>query len=272
MLRSATLLLCTVSVTFCLLAGAPPASAASISVPGDASSISAGLLRAAERDTVWVGDGVYREHVVLPHGITLLARTQFRAVIDGGGRGTVLTMGKNTTISGFTIRNGTMGIFSSGANNAIRSCRVVRNWQSGVVCVRHLPLMEDNVIAFNRGSGVQCWDARSSSASVNHNTIVYNANNGIAVGGSSSFVVENNIIAFNERFGIKVLDEAENVRIANNNLFQNLNPPGGRPQGNFSFDPAFVAPRARLNFSSDPKRCCTIKGADNENLGARLMY
>jgi hypothetical protein len=33
-----------------------------------------------------------------------------------------------------------------------------------------------------------------------------------------------------------------------------------------------VSPRLKLNFDPDPERCCTIKGTDNENLGARLSF
>jgi nitrous oxidase accessory protein NosD len=265
-------MLCVVSlVTVCFLL--PEARATSVSVPStDAETISAAILKASAGDTVWVSDGVYREHVMLTHGVALMARSRFKATIDGGGRGTVVTLGKSNVISGFEIRNGTIGLFSNGAGNVIRSCRIVRNWQTGIVCVRHLPLIEDNIIAFNRSSGFQGWDVRSSSAGINHNTIAFNGNHGIAVGGSSSFIVENNIIAFNERFGLHVLEDAKNVRVANNNLYRNLNAPGGMPEGNFSFDPAFIAPRATMNFQSDPKRCCTIKGTDNENLGARLGF
>lgn len=247
--------------------------AKSISVPHDANTISSAILNASTGDTVWVDDGEYRERVVLPHGVALMARTRFKAVIDGGGRGTVVTLGKDNVVMGFEIRNGTIGVFSNGAGNAIRYCRIVRNWQTGVVCVRHLPNLEDNIIAFNRGSGIQGWDVRSSVATVNHNTIAFNSNHGIAVGGASSFVVENNIIAFNERFAFRIHDESsKNVRIANNNVYQNLNAPGGVPEGNFSFDPAFIAPRTKMNFAPDPEQCCTIKGTDNENLGARLIY
>jgi len=247
--------------------------AAEIAVPTDARTISAALLKASPGDTVWVADGVYRERIMLPHDVALMARARFAAVIDGGGRGTVVTLGKNNCLVGFEIRNGTIGLFTNGAGNAVRFCRIVRNWQTGVVCVRHLPALEDNIIAFNGGSGIQGWDVRSSVASVNHNTIAFNANHGIAVGGSSNFVVENNIIAYNERFGLRIHEESEKgVRVANNNLYQNLSQRGGVPKGNFSFDPAFLSPRRKMNFNADPKRCCTIKGTDNENLGARLSY
>lgn len=247
--------------------------AASISVPADAATISEAVNRAQSGDTIWVSDGTYREHVVLNNDIVLIARTRFGARIDGGGRGTVLDLSKGNVVTGFEIVNGTIGIFSKGSNNIIKFNRIMRNWQTGIVVVRHLPAIEDNIIAFNGGSGIQGWDVRSSTASVNHNTIAYNGNHGLAAGGSSSFLVENNIIAFNERFGLRLHEEtAKSIRVANNDFFQNLNQPGGVPQGNFSFDPAFLSPRRKLDFTLNPEKCCTIKGTDNENLGARLTF
>jgi hypothetical protein len=247
--------------------------AKSISVPSAGiKSIGEAVARAAMGDTVWVDRGVYREHVMLAPGMALIARESFKAVIDGGGKGTSVTLGKSNTISGFEIRNGTIGVFSNGEGNIIRNCRIINNWQTGIITVRHLPKIEDNIIAFNRASGIQGWDVRSTVASVNHNTIAFNGNHGVAVGGSSNIVVENNVIAYNERFGLKILNEAEGVRITNNNLYRNLMQPGGEPKGNYAFDPAFIAPRMNMNFQPDPRLCCTIKGSDNENLGARQVY
>ena len=247
--------------------------AASIQVPSmGIKTISEAMMRTRVGDTVWVDNGVYREHVLIAPGVTLMARSTFKATIDGGGRGTVVTMGKNTTISGFEVRNGTIGIFSNGSGNTITSCRIVKNWQTGIIVVRHLPKIEDNIIAFNRASGIQGWDVRSTNATVNHNSIAYNGNHGIAIGGSSELIMENNVVAFNERFGLKVLSDAERVQVSNNNFYRNLHSPRPIPSGNFSFDPAFTAPRTIMNFRSDPAHCCKAKGTDNEELGARLTY
>jgi parallel beta-helix repeat protein len=263
----------TITVAAVIASAAAWCGAKSIAVPSAGiKTISQAVARAAMGDTVWVDRGVYREKILLAPGMAIMARESFKAVIDGGGRGTVVTLGKNNTVSGFEIRNGTIGVFSNGEGNVVRNCRIVNNWQTGIITVRHLPTIEDNIIAFNRGSGIQGWDVRSTVATVNHNTIAFNGNHGIAVGGSSNIVVENNVIAWNERFAFKILNEAEGVRITNNNVYANLRQPGGVPKGNFTFDPAFISPRMNLNFSSDPRLCCQIKGTYNENLGARLTY
>lgn len=250
-----------------------PCSAKSYSVPSPSNrTISEAMTKAGSGDTVWVDNGTYREHVLVAPGVVLKARSLFRAVLDGGGRGTVVTLAKSNTISGFEIRNGTIGVFSNGPGNVIKACRIIKNWQTGIITVRHLPQIEDNIIAFNRASGIQGWDVRSTSYSVNHNSIAFNGNHGVAMGGSSNILLENNVIAYNERFALKILPESEAVRVANNNLYKNLRAPGGVPKGNFSFDPAFISPRGKLNFASDPKHCCQIQGTDNKNLGVRLDY
>ena len=195
-----------------------------------------------------------------------------KSVLDGMGRGTVVTMGPNSGIIGFVVKNGTIGIFTKNAGIIIQKCLITKNGQTGIITVRHLPKIEDNIIAFNRASGIQGWDVRSTVASVNHNTIAFNANHGIAVGGSSNIIVENNVVAYNERFALKLSTESEKSKITKNNFYRNLRQVQKIPSGNYSFDPAFISPRAGMNFRSDPKLCCQIKASDNENLGARLNY
>jgi parallel beta-helix repeat protein len=261
------------ALTTCCLLWQSTISAATVQVPSmGIKSIGEAMMRSRVGDTVWVERGVYHERILVAPGVTLIARSMFQSVIDGGGRGTVVTLGKNTTISGFEIRNGTIGIFSNGTGNQIISCRIIRNWQTGIIAVRHLPKIEDNIIAFNRGSGIQGWDVRSTNVTINHNSIAYNSNHGIAIGGSSEFIMENNVVAFNERFGIKNLADAERIQVSNNNFYGNLRSPRPIPDGNFSFNPAFTAPRSRMNFKSDPAQCCSAKGSDNEELGSRITY
>jgi parallel beta-helix repeat protein len=252
-----------------------PASAlaTSIQVPSmGIKTISEATMRTRSGDTIWVDGGVYKEHILIPQGVSLMSRSLFKAVIDGGGKGTVVSMGKNTVLSGFVVRNGTIGVFSNGSGNSITSCQITNNWQTGIIAVRHLPKIEDNIIAFNRGSGFQGWDVRTSNATINHNSIAFNGNHGIAIGGSSELIVENNVISHNERFGLKILSEADRIQVSNNNFYRNLHSLAPMPSGNFSFDPAFSSPRLSMNFKSDPARCCKAKGTDNEELGARLTY
>lgn len=69
-------------------------------------------------------------------------------------------MGNGSSIKGFEIKNGTIGVFSTAAGVKISQCRIVFNQQTGIMCVGNLPTIEDNVIVYNNGSGIQGWDVK----------------------------------------------------------------------------------------------------------------
>jgi parallel beta-helix repeat protein len=229
------------------------------------------MINAKSGDTVMVDNGVYHELVFVKAGVALIARNNFKAVIDGKGKGTVVTLSANSSISGFEIRNGTIGVFSREAGNSIVNCRIVKNWGTGIIAVRHLPKIEDNIIAFNKFSGIQCWDVRSTNASINHNTIAFNQNNGIALGGSCDVVIENNMITFNERMGIKHSAQSVRTQLIKNNLYGNLQLVKNTPAENFSFDPKFSSPRVDLNFKMENDMPCCMYGSDNKIIGSRIV-
>jgi parallel beta-helix repeat protein len=242
-----------------------------ISVPSlGISTISQAMLNAKSNDTIWVSDGVYKERIYIKSGVALMARNQFKAIIDGGGKGTVVTLGTHSTIRGFEVRNGTIGVFSKDADNVIINCRIIKNFQTGLMCVRHLPKIEDNVIAFNRASGIQGWNLRSTSASINHNTIAFNQNHGIALGGVSEVIIENNMITFNERFGIKLSHSSQKTQLNKNNIYGNLSISNKLPPENFAFDPKYSSPKTQMNFAVESKLPCCAFGSDNQILGSRL--
>ncbi len=243
----------------------------SLSVPSvGIKKIGEAMINAKSGDTIWVENGTYHELVFVKSGVAVIARNTFKAIIDGGGKGTVVSLSANASISGFEICNGTIGVFSREAGNSITNCRIIKNWETGIVTVRHLPKIEDNIIAFNRASGIQCWDVRSTNASINHNTIAFNSNNGIALGGACDVVIENNMITFNERFGIKNSEHSTRTQFSKNNIFGNL--PGSQPvpPENFSFDPKFSSPHTNLNFKVETDQPCCMYGSDNKILGIRL--
>lgn len=259
---------CRVFSVILLLAGLAAAGEA-ISVPSvGINSINQAMISAKSGDTIWVSDGIYKEKIFVKAGVALVARNNFKAIIDGNGKGTVVTLSTHSTVKGFEITNGTIGVFSKDPDNAIVSCRIVRNWETGIICVRHLPRIEDNIIAFNRASGIQGWNLRSTASSINHNTIAYNRNNGIALGGVSEVILENNMITFNERLGVKLSHNSEKSILNKNNIFGNLKL-SKLPPENSEFDPKYTAPRSNLNFTVESKLPCCAFGSDNKILGAR---
>ncbi|MCX7726025.1 MAG: right-handed parallel beta-helix repeat-containing protein [Chitinispirillaceae bacterium] len=242
-----------------------------LNVPQKFQKITDALIAAKKGDTVIVEPGVYKEHIFVSPGVVIISRTLFKAVIDGDGRGTIVTMGNNSIISGFEIRNGTIGVYSSSNGVTITQCKIINNIQCGIMCVGNLPRIEDNIIAYNKGSGIQGWDIRTTTSSINHNTIAFNENNGISVGGNSSIVVENNIIAYNNQFGIKPTEEAVKIQLINNAFYQNAKFTDVLPGDNFYFEPMFIDPK-NMNFMLEKESKCIGRASDNQNIGSRLVY
>lgn len=240
-----------------------------LEIPGAAAaSISQAMVAARAGDTVIVAEGVYREQVLVKSAITLKARMGLKSIIDGKGKGPVVTLGGGATIIGFEIRHATVGVSSQNSENSIIGCRITGMRESGIVCVGRLPKIEDNVIVFNKGSGIQGWDLEGPSDSITHNTIAFNGNNGIALGGSSHIVVENNIVAFNERSGLKLSEGSILVQAGKNDFFENTGMSYIKLEDNVACDPKFVGPR-KMDFALQPDSPCKNKGLDGEDLGAR---
>lgn len=246
-------------------------SAATLEVPEQHSTIAAAIISAKKGDTIVVSPGIYHEQIFISPEVTLLSRSLFKAQINGSGRGTAVTLGNNATISGFDIRNATIGVFTTAGGVSIIQCRITNNQQTGITCVGNLPRIEDNIIVYNKSSGIQGWDVRTTSSSINHNTIAFNGNHGISVGGNSSIIVENNLIVFNSQFGLKPAEESVRVQMLNNIFYQNAKFTDVLPVGNFSLNPQFInAPQ--MNFQLDPNSKCIGRGSDNLNVGSRIVY
>jgi len=238
--------------------------------PGAEAALTQASSKAREGDTLLLEKGVYRGNIILNPGTVIAAKNKLEAVIEGSGRGVVITMGPNSKVSGVIVRKGTLGILSSHADVEIAQCKIVNNSQSGVMCIGHLPSIIDNIIAYNGGSGIQGWDVRSTNASILHNTIAYNENHGINIDGNSDIIVENNIIAFNGQFAIKSEPTASQVDLVNNNFYQNTASSEALSANTLNVDPKFKDAQ-RLNFTLHKKSKCIGAGTDRQNLGARYF-
>jgi hypothetical protein len=248
-----------------------PLWAVTLNVPQNFTTITGAMITAKKGDTVLVDPGTYSEHIYVAPDVNLVSRLVFKAVIDGKGKGTVVTLGNNASLSGFEIRNGTIGVFSTASGVLVTRCRISYNQQTGIMCVGNLPKIEDNIVVYNQGSGIQGWDVRTTTSTVNHNTIAYNGNHGLSLGGNSSIVLENNIIAFNNQFGIKPSEETVHIQMINNNFYQNARFTDVLPSDNFAFNPMFIdAPK--LNFTLDKNSRCIGRASDNQDIGSRVVY
>ncbi len=233
------------------------------------STIAKALFAAKSGDTVIAENGVFAEKIQIKPGVFLKARSQFKSILDGKGKGNVVTLGGGAGICGFEIRSGTIGVISNTIDNVITHCRITGMTESGISCSGQLPQIEDNIIVYNKGSGIQGWNLQPTSVSINHNTIAFNANNGVAFGGNSTVNLDNNIIAHNQRLGFKTNDETVVLHLNKNVFFEN----GSmsyiiKLDGNFTCDPKFVEPK-KMQFAMQADSQCRHKAANDEDPGAR---
>ncbi|MBN1983443.1 MAG: right-handed parallel beta-helix repeat-containing protein [Chitinivibrionales bacterium] len=233
------------------------------------STISECLVKARSGDTIIVRPGEYKEKIQLKTNITLISEELFKAVIDGKGRGEVVTLTYRSTISGFNICNGNIGVVSRGPENIIQKCKIYKNRGSGILCMGNLPRIENNTLVFNNGSGIQAVDISSGTTSINHNTIAFNENNGILYSGAIEVTIENNIIALNGSLGVKTEGVDAKIKITNNVFFNNRSLKVEIPADNFAFDPLFAAPKAKnLDFSLKSDSPAINRASDGANIGA----
>ncbi len=132
-------------------------------------SIQAALDAAQPGDTVRVAPGVYHEHPVVKRPVVLLGEPG--AVIEGDGRGTVLTVNAAAVIRGFTVRG-------SGADQSREHAGILATQAHGIVIEgnrfedvlfgiylkqSHRAVVRDNEIESKnlamplRGDGIRLW-------------------------------------------------------------------------------------------------------------------
>ena len=161
-----------------------------LNVPGDYSSIQAGLTAAGTNDTVLVQPGTYTENIIWPetNGIKLIsAGDSSNTIIDGGGVSIAIILTGNlannylsdTKITGFTIKNGQ-------SNNNGGGVRII----NANIELSSLIIESNN--AGTNGGGIYIY---SSNCSLNNiriqNNNSFNNGGGIAIGDTS-------IVIFND--------------------------------------------------------------------------
>jgi hypothetical protein len=110
---------------------------------------------------VAVPAGVYTGSLFVPDDVTLLGDGADTTILDGGGKGFVVTMGRNAVLAGFTVRNGTVGVANTNeAFFTVADCRVTENIQYGIMVRGGSALIVSNLISATRQlAGVACLQA-----------------------------------------------------------------------------------------------------------------
>jgi len=135
------------SVTF-----EPPASA--ITVPYNYTKIQQAIDNATDGDTIFVYNGTYNENLTISTNLTLIGENRDSTFIDGMGSNCINVTAADVEIMGFTIHNGSVGIYSEADNVT-------------------LTVVSTNISANDHG-GMQINAANSIVANVTCNIIVDN--------------------------------------------------------------------------------------------------
>ena len=238
-----------------------------IAVPASSRQLHAALARSQRGDTLLLESGRYRGSFRIPPGVTVKARENGAAQIIGNGRGNVLTLSNGSGAVGLSVSGGRIGIFSDGIDNSIIANKIYNN-STGIMAVAHFVRIEDNLIFRNAFSGIQLWDVNSDEEILN-NTIVFNENHGLALGGSCRVGFVNNIVAFNGRFAIQSNAQSK-IFQAFNVFLSYIQVNMALPENNFSFDPEFVNPDAN-DFRAKRTSRIFNNGRNGVSIGSRVF-
>jgi parallel beta-helix repeat protein len=191
-----------------------------IQVPKDQPTIQAGIDAAPDGGTVLVAPGIYNEELIISRTITLASyfhttgdeRYINDTIIDGVGANRIITVNKSvgpdTKIVGFTIRNGNDGIKARGVfqilNNHFMNNKDAVDYQNGG------GLNSGNIYENNSDDGIDLDGA--ADVVIENNLIRNNKNEGIEIrlheysGPTLKIIIRNNVISGNVEDGIQLID------------------------------------------------------------------
>jgi len=242
-----------------------------ITVPGQASSIQAAIDMAGDGDTVFVHNGIWREHVNLREGVALTGESMKETVIKGKKRSRpVIKAVNNSLIKNLTVCCGRTGILCENVDLTIEQVIVRNNNETGIHCLIALPNICNSIIMRNRWSGIYCESARSIKTSIMHNIIAENGYSGITLEGQSEVLIQNNVFIGNRQFGIWGSEGSRRTRIIYNDFFDNrstVNTYLTKDVSNISDDPEYPRVSDQYDFFSTSGIALKGRGKDGATIG-----
>jgi len=197
------------------------ASARTIIVPDQFSSVSDAVKNAVEGDTVFIKNGIYNDRVTLSDSLVLIGENIEKTQLWGIESKPVIVGADYCVIKNMTIKGGGTGILSENKKMIIENNIISDNVENGIHCLISLPIIRNNVICRNLWTGIYCQRVRGSRARIEHNIIAESGYSGITTAGRTEIIIENNIIFDNDQFGIFINAESRRTRIEFNCFYKN---------------------------------------------------
>jgi OOP family OmpA-OmpF porin len=243
-----------------------------IIVPKECASIQKAIEDAAEHDTVFILQGIYKENIVLKDYLNVVGQDVEKTVIRGNGAKPVVEGANFCILKNVTIEKGATGILCKNVNQVIENVIVRNNKNTGIHCLISLPDIRNNIIYDNVWSGIYCeLIASAQRSSINHNLIANNGYSGIMLANRSEVLVENNIFLSNRQYGIYINEDSKRSRIIYNDFFDNrspYNPIAVINETNITKDPGLSA-KDRSSFRGIAGKAAALKelGKDRTDIG-----
>lgn len=175
-----------------------------IRVPTDYPTIQEAINAATSGSVIFVGSGIYYEHLIVNKTLKLVGEDCASTIIEGNGSGKILTViADDVTIKNFMIKNGDVGILIEEACNTT---------------------VRDNIITLQKGDGIQVIN--STGAIIINNLITRCGTfipGPLLYGGAIDFinstggVIENNVITDNVVYNL-ILQYSACNKICNNTM------------------------------------------------------
>jgi OmpA-OmpF porin, OOP family len=234
-----------------------------IIVPKEYTSIQKAIDDAAEHDTVFILEGIYKENIMLKDNIAVIGQDAEKTVLRGNGSKPVVEGANFCLLRNVTVEGGGTGILCKNTNPTIEHVIVRNNKRTGIHCLISLPDIRNNLIYDNQWSGIYCeLIANAQRTSINHNLIAANGYSGIMLANRSEVLIENNIFLSNKQYGIYVNLDSKRSRIVYNDFFDNRSPFNSFAvvnETNVSKDPG-LSLRDRASFSEIAGKASPLKG------------
>jgi OmpA-OmpF porin, OOP family len=243
-----------------------------IVVPKDFPSIQKALDEAAEHDTVFILNGIYKENIILKDNLVVMGQDAEKTIVRGNGSKPVVEGANYCLLKNLTVEKGGTGILCKNINQVIEHVIVRGNKRTGIHCLISLPEIRNNLICDNKWSGIYCeLIASAQRTSINHNLIADNGYSGIMLANRSEVLIENNIFHSNNQYGIYVNEDSKRSRIIYNDFFGNrssFNSFAIINETNISKDPGFSS-KDRTTYSAIAGKAGALKeaGKDHSDIG-----